>query len=109
MLLFTLGMGGQSCDHLFVSYVPIYDLITTPDKFTGKPLCVQGKVMHALKLPFLTSKVYTIRDSSGELLVETEREPPTAGSTAHVQGTLERLAIIEDQSIGLHIREIERW
>lgn len=62
-----------------------------------------------LKLPFVATKLYSVRDESGEINVRTAREAPLAGSEVRVKGVLDTVASIGDQNVGLHLREIERW
>jgi hypothetical protein len=67
-------------------------------------------VASVLKLPFVATKVYSIRDDSGEINVRTDREAPMVGETeVRVKGVLDTMATIGEQNVGLHLREVERW
>ena len=98
-----------SCGRLGIGTTKIADLLANPQKFSGREVVVSGTVTNVLKLPFLTTSLYTIRDASGEIVVSSSREPPLVGAELHVKGALDTVATIGSQNIGVHFRETERW
>ena len=98
------------CSQLGIGFTKIGDLLANPQKFSAKEVRVRGRVTNVLKLPFVATKIYSIRDASGEISVRTEREAPLVGETEiRVKGVLDTVATIGDQNVGLHLREVERW
>ena len=97
------------CGRLGIGFARIADVIASPQRFTDKEILIQGTVRSALKIPFVSVRLYSVDDGTGEINVRTDKEPPLAGSKVHVRGMIEALAVIDDQTVGLHLREIERW
>lgn len=99
-----------SCSQLGIGFTKIGDLLANPQKYSTKEVRIRGRVTNVLKLPFVETKIYSIRDDSGEISVRTERKAPMAGETeVRVKGVLDTVATIGDQNVGLHLREVERW
>jgi hypothetical protein len=97
------------CQQLGFRYTSIGALSSSPQMYTDRQVRIQGRVTDVLKLPFLSTRLYSVKDETGEIVVRTEREPPLPGSVVRVKGSLDTVAIIGDQSVGLHLQEIERW
>jgi hypothetical protein len=99
-----------SCTQFGIGFTKIGDLLANPQKYSAQEVRVRGRVTNVLKLPFVATKIYSIRDDSGEINVRTDREAPIVGATeVRVKGVLDSVATIGLQNIGLHLREIERW
>ena len=99
-----------SCSQLGMGFTKIGDLLVNLQKYSGQEVDVRGRVMNVFKLPFVATKVYSIRDDSGEIRVRTDREAPMVGpSEVRVKGVLDAVARYGEQNIGLHLREVERW
>jgi hypothetical protein len=99
-----------SCSQLGMGSTKIGDLLANPQKYSGQEVHVRGRVTNVFKLPFVATKIYTIRDDSGEINVRTDREAPMVGpAEVHVKGVLDTVATIGGQNVGLHLREVERW
>lgn len=98
-----------SCSRVGIGFTKIGDLAAHPQTFSAHEVRIRGRVTNVLKVPFVATKIYSIQDGSGEINVRTEREVPLAGSEVQVKGVLNTVAVIGDQNLGLHLREIERW
>ena len=104
-LLFLTG-----CSQLGIGFTKIGDLLSNPQKYSGQEVRVRGRVTNVLKLPFVATKIYTIRDDSGEINVRTDHDAPMVGpAEVRVKGVLDVVATIGEQNVGLHLREVERW
>jgi hypothetical protein len=97
------------CAKLGIGFTKIGDLIAAPQKFAQKEVSIKGKVTNVLKIPFVSTKIYTVQDNSGEINVRTFGEVPLIGSAVKVKGAVDSVALIGEQTTGLHLREIERW
>ena len=103
------------CSQLRIGFTKIGGLLANPSKYSAQEVRVRGRVTNVLKLPFVATKIYSIRDDSGEIKVRTDREAPMVGTTeVRVKGSscqrrVDSVATIGDQNVGLHIREVARW
>lgn len=101
------------CSQLRIGFTKIGGLLANPSKYSAQEVRVRGRVTNVLKLPFVATKMYSIRDirdDSGEIKVRTDREAPMVGTTTvRVKGVLDSVATIGDQNVGLHIFEVARW
>ena len=98
------------CSQLGIGFTKIGELLANPRRYSAQEVRVRGRVTNVLKLPFVATKIYSIRDDSGEINVRTDREAPLVGvAEVHVKGVLDTVATIGDQNVGLHLREVERW
>ncbi|MEZ4601236.1 MAG: hypothetical protein R2940_15710 [Syntrophotaleaceae bacterium] len=103
-LLFLLA----GCDYLPFGFTPIGEIVRNPGSFEGKTIKVRGEVTDVTQIPFLELKGYVLRDDSGEILVFTmETLPPLHEKTA-IKAQVKTMAIINQQSFGLRLVEIER-
>jgi hypothetical protein len=100
---------GLGCDALNVGYADIGDILKDPTRFDGKEVKIKGEVADVLKVPFVETKIYSIKDGTGKLLVVTSAGLPAMGAQVRVRGTIQTVAIIGGQSLGLHLTESERW
>ena len=96
------------CSQLGIGFTKIGDLLANPQKYSAQEVRIRGKVTNVLKLPFVATKIYSIRDDSGEINVRTDREAPMVGAEVRVKGVLDTVATIGEQNVGLHLREVER-
>ncbi len=106
VIILAVGIG---CDALDVGYTKIGEVTRKPSLFDGKEIKIRGKVVDVLKLPLVETKFYTVKDETGELLIVTATAPPGMGAEVRVRGSIESMAIIGDKSIGLHLKETQRW
>lgn len=106
-LLVPLALTG--CEGLAFGYTKIGDLLGNPSQYDGREVRIRGKVIDVMKLPFLETKLYVVKDDTGEILVVTTAGTPGMGSEVRVKGVVDTTAIIGDKSVGLHLRESQRW
>jgi hypothetical protein len=96
------------CDYLPFHYTPIGDILKNPGRFEGEPVKVRGKVTEVTKLPFLEVKTYTLDDGSGKILVLTDGQLPAMDETVAIKAQVLTMAIIDNQGIGLRLKETKR-
>ncbi len=89
-------------------YTPIGEIVSSPGRFDGREIKVRGEVTQITKLPLIELKSYTLRDDSGEILVLTEETLPPLHEGAAIRAQVKTMAIIDGQSFGLRLIEIER-
>jgi hypothetical protein len=107
LLIVTSVVSG--CSLFDVGYTQIGEIAKNPSQFDGKEVKVRGKIVDVMKLPFLETKMYTLKDDTGQILVTTAGEIPAMGLDVRVKGMIENVAIIGGQSLGLHLKESQRW
>lgn len=62
-----------------------------------------------LKLPLLETKLYTVKDENGELLVSTACAAAGIGVEVRVKGSVDSMAIIGGRPLGLRLKECQQW
>ena len=75
----------------------------------GRKVRVKGDVTSALKIPIVATKLYALRDETGEITVVTSGSVPGIGARVRVEGVLENVAVVGTATVGLHISETRRW
>ena len=100
---------GAGCFALDLGFTEISEIVKNPSRFDGKEVKVKGKVVDVLKIPLVETKLYTMKDESGDLVVVTGKELPSMDAQVRVKGTIQTVAIIGGKSLGLHLVESERW
>lgn len=108
ILLFALLLLLCGCDYLPFGYTPIGEIAENPGRFEGKPVKVRGEVTEITKVPLIEAKSYSLRDDTGEILVRTEGSLPALHETIVVKVQVKTTAIIDGQSFGLRLIEIEK-
>jgi hypothetical protein len=106
--LFTLLLSLAGCDYLPFGYTPIGEILESPGRFEGEPVRVRGEVVEITKIPFIEAKTYVLRDDSGSILVVTEGSLPALNKTVALKAEVKTMAIVDKQSFGLRLVEIER-
>ena len=61
------------------------------------------------KIPFLQIRFYALNDEGYQLMVVANETIPPANKEIAVIGVVENFAIVGNESIGLHLREIKRF
>ncbi len=98
----------SACDYNPFNFVPINEIVQNPTRYDGQQIKVKGKVSNVTKIPFMEIKLYALNENGQQITVLANATVPAAGSEVAVIGVVENLAIVGDQSIGLHLREIKR-
>ncbi len=99
----------SGCAKLGIGFTKIGDLHANPDKFSAKQVSIKGKVVNAMKLPLVSTRIYAVQDETGAISVQTEAEPPAIGAEVRVKGTVDNLFVMGRQKAGPFLKEIERW
>ncbi|HKN18241.1 MAG TPA: hypothetical protein VJW95_00485 [Dissulfurispiraceae bacterium] len=97
-----------ACDELPFGYTKIGDIVKNPAAFDGMEIKIRGKVTNVTKLPFIQIKFYSLDDGTGQILVTTEKNIPGMEEKVAVKVRIESMAIGDNQSIGLHAKEVKR-
>lgn len=97
------------CERFGFGFTKIGDLLKNPSHYDGKVVKIKGEVINVMKLPLLKTKLYIVKDDTGEILVIANSTTPGMGMKVRVKGVLDTIAIIGDKSIGLHVKESQRW
>lgn len=108
IFFFCLSLTLAGCDYLPFGYTPIGEIIRSPGSFEGKAIKVKGEVTEVIKIPLIELKSYSLRDDSGEILVLTEGTLPTLNKKIAIKAQVKTMAIINEQSIGLRLIEMEK-
>jgi hypothetical protein len=107
--LVAIACVGAGCSLFDFGYTKIGDIVKNPGQFDGKEVKVRGKIVDVVKLPFLETKMYMLKDDTGQVPVITAGDIPAMGSEARVKGIIENVAIVGGQGLGLHLKETQRW
>lgn len=108
-LVVSVALQLWGCGQIGIGFTKINDLRANPQKYATQEVRIRGKVTNVLKIPFVSTKLYSVQDDSGEINIKTLREVPLVGTEVRVKGILDTVAAIGDQNVGLHLREIDRW
>ncbi len=98
----------SACDYMPFGFVTISDIIQNPTKYDGQKIKVKGRVSNVTKIPFMEIKLYALSNKDQQIMVVAKDTVPAANSEVAVIGIVENVAIVGDQSVGLHFREIKR-
>lgn len=79
-----------------------------PDDYVTREVTVVGDVTDSIKLPFLPG-LYGVNDGTGEMQVLTSMQPPPRGTHVRVRVRVEFAATIGGSTVGLHLKELERY
>jgi hypothetical protein len=85
----------------------IADIKARPADFTGREITVAGDVRDPIKLPFVPG-FYTLVDSTGDIVVLTDGEPPPSGARVRIRARAENAATLGGRAFGLHLKELKR-
>ena len=100
-LVALLALAG--CGMTSIGADRIGTLLQDPAAYDGKTVKVAGKVTEVVKLPFVETRLYTVRDDTGDLLVVTYRDLPRVGESVVARGTFSTLATFGVQGVGPHL------
>ncbi len=92
-----------ACDKIALGADPIGSLVENPAAYQGKTVKVAGVVTNAVQVPFVGSRLYTVRDKTGEIAVVTYGELPAVGEKVIARGIFSTVATFGAQSVGPHI------
>ncbi len=98
----------SACDYMPFGFVSVSDIIQNPTKYDGQKIKLKGRVSNVTKIPFMEIKLYALSDHGQQIMVVAKDTVPAANSEIAVIGIVENIAIVGDQSVGLHLREIKR-
>jgi hypothetical protein len=87
---------------------PISELNTSPASFDGKEVMLRGVAKDVTRVPLFNLKSYVLKDETGELTILTERELPKMNEEIHVKVKVGNIAIINGESLGTTLMELER-
>lgn len=97
-----------ACDYMPFGYVSIADIVNNPTKYDGQKVKVKGVASDVTKIPFIEIKLYILSDAGYQITVNARDTVPAANSKVTVIGIVENVAIIGSESLGLHLREVNR-
>ncbi len=92
-----------ACDKIAFGADHIASLLDNPAQYQGKTVKVAGVVTNAAQVPFVGSRLYTVRDQTGEIAVVTYGELPAVGQKVVARGIFSTVATFGAQSVGPHI------
>jgi hypothetical protein len=85
---------------------PVGDILARPAEFQGRQVTVSGTASAVVKLPFLPG-FYSLKDSTGEIVVLTDGNVPTEGASVRIRVTVESAATVGGRVLGIHLREVK--
>jgi hypothetical protein len=87
---------------------PISELNSSPANFDGKEVMLHGVAKDVTRVPLFNLKSYVLKDDTGEATILTERELPKMNEEIHVKVKVGNIAIINGESLGTTLMELER-
>jgi len=109
MLLVMIAILSVGCSRNDYSIVMVDQLVNSAQKSEGMQVKLIGKVVEQMKLPLINANWYWLADDTGKVLVYTDKSMLAKGETIMVVGVVSNLAIFGQKSIGLHLKETERY
>ena len=97
-----------ACGIMPIGFTSLGEIINNPSKYEGSEVKIKGAITDVIKLPLISSKMYMVKDDTGEMLVVTNGAAPGIGEQIAIKAKVENLAIIGKESIGVHLIEVER-
>jgi hypothetical protein len=84
----------------------VAELKYNPGRYQDRTVSIDGVVTSSWSVPLLPMRLYKVDDGTGEVTVVSQTgRIPTKGSRVRVEGRVEDVATLGDQSIGLHIQQ----
>ncbi len=102
-LALSAAIGFTGCDKIPLGADHIGDLLENPTAYQGKTVKVAGVVTNAVQVPFVGTRLYTVRDNTGEIAVVTYGDLPPVGQKVVARGMFSSVATIGVRSLGPHI------
>lgn len=100
-LLLTALVLAMACESLTAT--PINKVLHDPRAYEGKTVTIAGQVSDRTSL--LVMKYFTVKDSTGEINVITERALPPIGSKIRVKGKVQEAFSVGNQQLVVLIEE----
>jgi hypothetical protein len=98
-----------ACDQVVVMpYSAIGEITRSPTRFDGREVKLRGTASSILKLPLTDTKIYRLKDATGEVNLWTTGLLPGEGEEVVVLGRVNNLVILDGQAYGVMIRETKR-
>jgi len=104
--LLSLSLAG--CDQFGLGLTAIGDIQSASASFEGKDVVVRGVARQAVKIPLVDTKIYRLKDDSGEIMVWSNAATPADGEELIVRGRVDNALILDGRGFGLALREQER-
>lgn len=76
---------------------PIKKIQDNPREYSGKPVTVSGEVTELFSL--FVIKYFVVNDSTGEIIIVTQKPLPAKGSKITVKGTVQEAFSLGDQQL----------
>jgi hypothetical protein len=105
---FSLLLVSAGCQYLPVGLTSVKDILKNPAAYDGRQVKVKGTVSGITKIPLIDEKFYLLSDGGAQIAIVTNANTPPANSKVIVIGRVENVAILNNQGLGLHIRELKR-
>jgi hypothetical protein len=106
LLLLVAGLGNPVYAD---GIVAIAEINSSPVNFDGKEVKLKGIPKTPTRLPLVNLKAYVLEDKSGEVTILTAAELPRMGEEIIIRAKVESLAIIQGESLGMTVTELERF
>lgn len=91
----------NSCSRL--NPIPIRDLLEHPREYEGKVVTIEGQITDNKSL--LVVKYFKVKDSTGEIVVITNRMLPQIGQTERLRGRIDQTFSIGNSNMTVLIEE----
>ena len=101
LILLALLVG---CGSLFST--PIGKIVENPRDYADKTVTISGEVTQVFSL--LIIKYFTVKDSTGEIVVITEKPLPKPGAKMKVKGTVREAFSLGDKSVVVIIEKSDK-
>ncbi|OQA33691.1 MAG: hypothetical protein BWY57_01034 [Betaproteobacteria bacterium ADurb.Bin341] len=108
LMLCLLSLLLAGCDQFGLGLTSIGDIESASAAYEGKEVTVRGVSSQAVKIPFVGTRMYRLKDASGEIVVWSNAPTPPEGEELIVRGLVENALIVDGRGFGLALREQER-
>lgn len=97
VVLISIAGGGGWYYLTRVHVTPIGEIMNDPRTFSGRDIAVSGTVTD--RFSFFVIRYFTLSDSSGEIVVVTDRPLPSVGTVVRVKGHVEEGFSLGEQQV----------
>lgn len=109
LLLIGFAALSLGCSRADYSIATVDQLVNYAQESEGMQVKLIGKVVEQMKLPLINVNWYWLADETGKVLVYTDKPMPAKGEYIMVVGSVSNVAILAQKSIGLHVKETDRY
>lgn len=96
-------------DFLPIGYFTVFEIRSNAEKLDGKEVKIKGTVTSLNKIWGVSSKIFKIKDKTGEIYVITQGNLPNMNETITIKAVVDNALIVAGKNFGVHLKENKRY